>query len=433
MLPQALPPAALARAQASLVEVHSIDAGRVNQWGGGVVVAPWTVATSAHVVRGHEVLEVRQGRKAWRVKARREDGDRDLCLLYVPGLALPAAELGDPESLTVGQAVFSLGFPGGEGTVSPGTLQGLWCFRGGLLLQSDAATGPGSSGGGLFDPEGRLLGLNAFIFPDQPRLSFAVPVTWVRSLEAPDAQTGGGAAPLAPEFLGSLASDPANWPEWVAFTRAWVRSAPSDPKGWTALGQALDARRKQLEAQGQAEAGDGPLALEAQGAYRRALDLRVENARAWNNLGVALDGQNRLAEAMQAFQNAVDLWPEYGLAWNNLGKAAFNARRHALALDAFRRGLELVPDDASAWADRGDSETHLGLKEAAETSLAIAARLRPFRAEAWLDLGRLRLDLGRREGAQECVDHLQRLGSPLAGVLRKELQAPRKRKGRGAT
>lgn len=421
---QALPPAALARARASLVEVRSADPGRRNRQGGGVVVAPWTVATSAHVARGHETLEVIQGDHSWRVKARREDEDRDLCLLYVPGLKLPPAAFGDPEALTVGQPVWSLGFPGGEGTVSPGTLQGLWCFRGGLLLQSDAATGPGSSGGGLFDAEGRLLGLNAFVFPDQPRLSFAVPVSWVRDLQSPEVRPSGEAPPLAEDFLGSLASDPANWPEWVEFTRAWVRSVPSDPKGWTALGQALDARRKQLEAQGQPEAPDGPLALEAQAAYRRALGLRVENARAWNNLGVSLDAQNRFTEALQAFQNAVDLWPEYGLAWNNLGKAAYNARRQGLALDAFRRGLDLVPDDASAWSDRGDCERALGLREAAESSLSIAARLRPFRAEGWLELGRLRLELGRREEAQECLDRLERLGSPLAGTLRKALKAP---------
>ncbi len=412
------------------MQVRTLDAGRVNQVGGGVVVGPWTVATSAHVVMGHGNLEVRQGSHQWTVKARREDPARDICLLFVPGLGLPMAAPRLPEELRLGQPVFSLGFPGGGDSVSSaGTLQGLWCFRGGLLLQSDASTAPGSSGGGLFDAEGCLLGLNAFVFPDQPRLSFAVPVAWVEELRAPEAQGSAQAPPLSSEFLGSLASDSANWPQWVEFTRTWVRSTPTDPKGWTALGQALDARLRQLEELGFPEAPEGPLALEARQAYRQALDLKVENARAWNNLGVSLDAQNRFDEALQAFQNAVELWPGYGLAWNNLGKAAFNARRQALALDAFRKGLGLMPEDASAWASRSECEAHLGLMEAAESSLSIATRFRPFRAEGWLELGRLRLRLGRREEAMDCLARLQRLGSPLAKRLKAELDQKRRPAG----
>jgi large subunit ribosomal protein L13 len=52
------------------------------------------------------------------------------------------------------------------------------------LLQTTAAISPGSSGGGLFDDEGRLLGLTSFAARDGGNLNFAVPAEFLAELPA---------------------------------------------------------------------------------------------------------------------------------------------------------------------------------------------------------------------------------------------------------
>ena len=46
---------------------------------------------------------------------------------------------------------------------------------GGRYLQTTAAISPGSSGGGLFDAHGNLLGITAFTMSNSQSLNFAIP------------------------------------------------------------------------------------------------------------------------------------------------------------------------------------------------------------------------------------------------------------------
>src|SRR4029077_5683557 len=50
------------------------------------------------------------------------------------------------------------------------------------LIQTSAAVSRGSSGGGLFDADGRLIGITTFQLRDGQQLNFAVSVEWVREV-----------------------------------------------------------------------------------------------------------------------------------------------------------------------------------------------------------------------------------------------------------
>ena len=50
------------------------------------------------------------------------------------------------------------------------------------LIQTDTAISPGSSGGGLFDAQGKLVGLTTFGYRDSEGLNFAVPIEWAMEL-----------------------------------------------------------------------------------------------------------------------------------------------------------------------------------------------------------------------------------------------------------
>lgn len=53
-----------------------------------------------------------------------------------------------------------------------------------FLIQTSAPISPGSSGGGLFDEQGRLIGLTTLGFMETGNLNFAVPINWLRDLPA---------------------------------------------------------------------------------------------------------------------------------------------------------------------------------------------------------------------------------------------------------
>ena len=87
----------------------------------------------------------------------------------------PAVDLGDSDSLAVGDYTLAMGNPfllaeDYTPTVSTGIVTGLHRYQGeGETLvytdciQTDAAINPGNSGGPLFDRQGRVIGINGRI------------------------------------------------------------------------------------------------------------------------------------------------------------------------------------------------------------------------------------------------------------------------------
>jgi tetratricopeptide (TPR) repeat protein len=386
------------------------------QSGSGVVVAPGIVATNAHVLRGTNRIVVRKEERSWPAILIRLDEERDLALLQVAGMNLTPARIAAAGELQVGQRVIAIGFPGGlESIRRQGALTALWNFHGGKLLQTDAPIAPGSSGGGLFAHDGSLLGITAFAFPVGFRFSFAIPAYWaVELLEEINP------APARRQdkdfreriFIEIMIKDPANAEALEAFTREWIAAAPGDPEAWFARSHALDQRLRDQASRGNLDAG---MLEEGMRASRRVLELKPEHARAWNNLGVALDLKNDLANAETAFQRAVDLNPGYGLAWLNLGGVRLSRRDWTGALQVFLRALELVPDSATGWARRAYTEGMLGRWSESAEHYRVALRYQPLRLDLWMDLRQACLKANNRECTRLAEDRVAALSAGKKG------------------
>ena len=157
----------------------------------GFVIAPdGYILTNAHVVegRGTPRITLHDGTEI-AGEVRGADASTDLAVVRaLTASALPAATLGDSDSLRVGQLVIAIGDPlGFQSTVTTGVVSALGRSlnaRDGRLIeniiQTDAALNPGNSGGPLVDTHARVVGVNTAIIPNAQGICFAIPSATAR-------------------------------------------------------------------------------------------------------------------------------------------------------------------------------------------------------------------------------------------------------------
>ncbi len=168
----------------SVVQIRGYrEEGRVF-YGSGVVVGPNRVATNCHVTRSAIRVVVNKGPLSYQAASQQADTRRDLCLLAVPGIPFPVANLGQSEKLAVGQPLYFYGYPHGIGiSFSEAHVQALHPFEGSRVIETTADFTFGGSGGGMFDGAGRLVGLATFLSAGQSH-GYAIPSDWISSLDS---------------------------------------------------------------------------------------------------------------------------------------------------------------------------------------------------------------------------------------------------------
>lgn len=188
----AVPPASAERDHPpglSVMQVHArSEEGRVF-FGSGVAVARNRVATNCHVTRAARAILVAKGPYRWGASAQHADPRHDLCILDVPGLGLPEANIGSAGRTSVGSTIYVYGYPRALGmAASRGRIEALHPFDRGLIIETSAAFAQGASGGGLFDERGRLVGLATFMSASGNGHNYAIPADWIPRLLRKQAQ-----------------------------------------------------------------------------------------------------------------------------------------------------------------------------------------------------------------------------------------------------
>ena len=170
----------------SIARITVFDVGgRAVGIGSGVVIGPSTLITNCHVATAGGTLAVRIGTEALTANVEVADEEYDLCRLSVTGLSAPAVTMGSVESLKTGQKVYAIGAPAGlDLTISDGIVSSLREVPQGKVIQTTAPISPGSSGGGLFDAYGRLVGIMTFQHRYGQNLNFAIPADWINDMRA---------------------------------------------------------------------------------------------------------------------------------------------------------------------------------------------------------------------------------------------------------
>lgn len=263
------------QARASMVQIVGVGAGGRYSLGSAVALPSGALVTNCHVTQRATRIQLFNGNPGVSASLQAADLGHDLCVLYFPALQRPPAQIGTSRDLKVGARVYAVGFNAGNGlSYQPGVVAELFEHDNGLVIRTTAPFTHGASGGGLFDEEGRLVGILTF-YRVAPNVTdyFAVPVEWV---EAAERQPARNVEPLegVPFWAESLERQPAflhagaleadnRWAELQAVARNWTESRPEDGQAWVALAKACEKLGDQAS---------------AAAAFRRAAELGVVHA-----------------------------------------------------------------------------------------------------------------------------------------------------------
>jgi tetratricopeptide (TPR) repeat protein len=441
------PATVFARASRSVVvvEVFSDKGVRVSQ-GSGVAIRRDAVITNVHVLEQGVSARVRRGEESWSAVLSSWDGDRDLALLRVTEATFESVAVRKMDSLVVGEPVYAIGAPRGlDLSLSGGLVSGIRKLPSGdSLIQTTAAISPGSSGGGLFDAQARLVGITTLKLSDSEGLNFAVPAELIQALP----ESGGtGMVNLATRYPDS---DPEKWlsvgrmaslgRDYAVAFRAFRKAAklrPRDPDPWTQIG-GLELERKRwsaaLDAFAQATRIDGQNAqalvgravaeamvgrrqeaartlAEVTRLHSRSREAWVFVAGAWKEIG----DQDRAIEAYERARQLPyggPLEPGFSDAQIAVWTAAAHksAGRDSKAAAAFEEATRLDPSNREAWV--GLANTAVRMRQYARAVPAYETALRLFEdAAIWVQLGNARALGGDSLGAIRAFREAARLDS----------------------
>jgi len=147
------------------------------------------------------------------------------------------------------------------------------------------------------------------------------------------------------------------------------------------------------------------------------------------NLGLALDHEGRVEEAIAQFQKALEINANSAEAHHNLGAALFRKGKVDEAIVHYQEALRIKPDDAKAHYNLGIALGQQGRVDEAITHYREALEINPDYGEAHNNLGNVLRQTGR---ADEAITHFQRaLGiNPDDVTARNNLGTALQQKGR---
>jgi len=185
--------------------------------GSGFIVRPdGYIYTNNHVIEGADKIEVRlKDGRHFPAKVVGTDEKTDIAVLKIDATGLPTLEIGDSDSVRVGQLVCSIGVPFNLdysftcGWVSAKGRSGLTSTAYEDYIQTDSFVNPGDSGGPVFDVDGKVIGMNTLINGIGRKLTFAIPSNMVKEIGNQLIATGKIVRPWLGIRISTLSDEPA--------------------------------------------------------------------------------------------------------------------------------------------------------------------------------------------------------------------------------
>ncbi|MGB2645550.1 MAG: tetratricopeptide repeat-containing serine protease family protein [Candidatus Acidiferrum sp.] len=326
------------RVSPSVFVVEALDEkGKTLMLGSGVALARDFLITNCHVVQSGFSLSVSRGKEHWPARLIQAVPSHDLCGLRPSGLTLQPVEVRPSSKLATGERVYAIGSPEGlELTFSEGVISALRETEGVHMIQTSAPISPGSSGGGLFDAQGNLVGITSFQLKEGQSLNFANPGEWVSGiLSSSVAATAKSSTSLSDAELESKA--------WLEIGLEAVKKEDYD--------LALDSLRKCADL----KQSDAPRAMLEPGQLaERRIDLygTLPAYKAWFEQSQFIPAEAQVW-AIAMFEKAIELKPDYAEAWLELAKTHQQRKEYDQAISAAKEATRLAPRGWWGWVVLG--------------------------------------------------------------------------------
>lgn len=164
--------------------------------------------------------------------------------------------------------------------------------------------------------------------------------------------------------LGTLYLEHKQYSRAETFLKKAIELRPDYFKGYNNLATLFDLT------------GRPELALEA---YKRAASIDPLDAKVHTNMGAVFAGQKKWNEAIAQHRMALSIKPEYALAHYNLGVALYSNGNRADALKSFRYAVALAPRDEDALYNYALVSSETGDLNTARQSVSQLTALNPER------------------------------------------------------
>nr|WP_225587790.1 serine protease [Methylomonas fluvii] len=353
----------------SVVTIIAFDEkGQQEGQGSGVAIDKDRIVTNCHVVRETHSLKVTAGDHDYAATWTQADPTRDICLLSVEGLTpMPLPEFRLLDDLKIGETVYAVGNPLGFGlSVNSGLISSISPYRDEQVILASVPLSPGSSGGGLFDSRGRLLGITTAILSAGQNLNIVLPANWVTELNK-----RGVAAPAVAEFPGpephwmeeaQALQAAAKLSEFEKHVRNWRAAQPDSSMAAAYLGVATITQNS----------------AESEAALRDAVRLDDRNEFAWFVLAKLLYSQGHKNEAKQILQKAEQIAPTQGNLYTTKAEWLLEDGKLKEAYSAVQQAIRLEPGVSDHWRILGMVTDRLNQADESAKAFRTALRLNPL-------------------------------------------------------
>lgn len=165
----------------SVVKIHAVDRDNKLNAGSGVVIASDKVATNCHVTRTARKIFLTKSGQRYPVFKQAKLAELDTCILQTEKLPLPSAPLAATASVKTGADITIFGYPYALGIRGmAGKVIHLHHFGDSKIIEINTGFMQGASGGGVFNQDGKLIGLMTFIGKIKGDYHFyVIPANWL--------------------------------------------------------------------------------------------------------------------------------------------------------------------------------------------------------------------------------------------------------------
>lgn len=150
--------------------------------GGAVAISEDYLATNCHIIINPSNIYVTINEREKHAKL--YSAHDDLCIISVDGMKFNPVKMRRAKSVNIGEDVYAIGNPEDfERTISDGIISNKLNNHGIIILQTNASISHGSSGGGLFDHDGNLVGIttSSKSSDSAQNINFALPTEMIEA------------------------------------------------------------------------------------------------------------------------------------------------------------------------------------------------------------------------------------------------------------